>query len=121
MVFLDIATSRVAATKVFAAKALGKSVPDTWLIDDNGLSTTDPSRFPGEGALLPLADYKGYGLAVLVEVLGGALTGAALLTASDVLGRVVARPDEVDVGIITALVGAPFFIAIVRRQKVREL
>ncbi|WP_297105705.1 FecCD family ABC transporter permease [Tessaracoccus sp.] len=50
-----------------------------------------------------------------------ALTGAALLTASDVIGRVVARPDEVDVGIITALVGAPFFIAIVRRQKVREL
>ncbi|MFT3886744.1 MAG: iron ABC transporter permease [Arachnia sp.] len=50
-----------------------------------------------------------------------ALTGAALLTASDVVGRVVARPDEVDVGIITALIGAPFFIAIVRRQKVREL
>ncbi len=80
MVFLDIATSRVAATKVFAAKALGKSVPDTWLIDANGLPTTDPSRFPEEGALLPLADYKGYGLAVLVEVLGGVLTGAALLS-----------------------------------------
>lgn len=50
-----------------------------------------------------------------------ALAGAALLTVSDVIGRVVARPDEVDVGIITALVGAPFFIIIVRRQKVREL
>ncbi|GAA4986828.1 iron ABC transporter permease [Kineococcus glutinatus] len=50
-----------------------------------------------------------------------ALAGAGLLTAADVLGRVVARPDEIDVGIITALVGAPFFIAIVRRQKVRAL
>ncbi|MFN3340293.1 MAG: FecCD family ABC transporter permease [Dietzia sp.] len=50
-----------------------------------------------------------------------ALTGAVLVTASDVLGRVVARPAEIDVGIITALVGAPIFIAIVRRQKVREL
>lgn len=50
-----------------------------------------------------------------------ALTGAGLLTAADVLGRIVARPDELEVGIITALVGAPFFIAIVRRQKVREL
>lgn len=49
------------------------------------------------------------------------LTGAALLTAADVLGRIVARPDELEVGIITALVGAPFFISIVRRQKVREL
>jgi iron complex transport system permease protein len=50
-----------------------------------------------------------------------ALTGACLLTAADVLGRIVARPAEIDVGIITALVGAPFFIAIVRRQRVREL
>ena len=50
-----------------------------------------------------------------------ALTGACLLTASDVLGRVVARPAELDVGIVTALLGAPFFIAVVRRQRVREL
>jgi iron complex transport system permease protein len=50
-----------------------------------------------------------------------ALAGASLLVASDVLGRVVARPAELDVGIITALVGAPFFIAVVRRQRVREL
>ena len=50
-----------------------------------------------------------------------ALTGACLLTASDVLGRIVARPSELDVGIVTALVGAPFFIAVVRRQRVREL
>ena len=50
-----------------------------------------------------------------------ALAGAALLLASDVLGRIVARPEEIEVGIITALLGAPFFIWIVRRQKVREL
>ncbi|SED94549.1 iron complex transport system permease protein [Ruania alba] len=50
-----------------------------------------------------------------------ALGGAILLTAADVLGRVVARPEEIDVAIITAIVGAPFFIAIVRRQKVRAL
>jgi iron complex transport system permease protein len=50
-----------------------------------------------------------------------ALLGASLLTVSDVVGRVVDRPQEVEVGIITALIGAPFFIYIVRRQKVREL
>ncbi|WP_258058843.1 iron ABC transporter permease [Arthrobacter sp. B1805] len=50
-----------------------------------------------------------------------AVLGAVLLTSTDVLGRIVARPEEIDVGIITALVGAPFFIHIVRRQKVREL
>jgi len=50
-----------------------------------------------------------------------ALAGAALLVAGDVVGRLVARPAEVEVGIVTALIGAPFFIWIVRRQRVREL
>ncbi|WP_226343982.1 FecCD family ABC transporter permease [Agilicoccus flavus] len=50
-----------------------------------------------------------------------AVVGAGLLTLADVLGRVVARPDEIDVGILTALIGAPVFIAIVRRQKARAL
>ncbi|MFS0853204.1 FecCD family ABC transporter permease [Microbacterium sp. 179-I 3D4 NHS] len=51
-----------------------------------------------------------------------AMTGAALLVASDVIGRVIAPSSaEIQVGIITAIVGAPFFIWIVRRQKVREL
>ncbi|MFK4788419.1 FecCD family ABC transporter permease [Microbacterium sp. ZW T5_56] len=49
------------------------------------------------------------------------LAGACLLLAGDVLGRVIARPDEVQVGVVTAVIGAPFFIWIVRRQKVREL
>lgn len=50
-----------------------------------------------------------------------ALGGAALLTASDIAGRIAARPSELDVGIVTALIGGPFFISIVRRQKVRDL
>ena len=50
----------------------------------------------------------------------GAL-GAALLLAADVVGRVVARPQEVEVGIVTAVLGAPVFIAIIRRHKVSTL
>lgn len=50
-----------------------------------------------------------------------ALGGACLLLAADIVGRIVARPGELDVGIVTAFVGAPFFIWIVRRQRVREL
>jgi len=49
------------------------------------------------------------------------VAGAALLIAADVLGRVVARPSELDVGVITAVVGAPIFIWIARQRKVREL
>ncbi|WP_125131759.1 iron ABC transporter permease [Microbacterium sp. 10M-3C3] len=50
-----------------------------------------------------------------------ALTGGVLLTVADVVGRVVARPQEIEVGIVTALIGAPFFIALVRRQRMRAL
>lgn len=50
-----------------------------------------------------------------------AVGGASLLVGADVVGRIVARPSELDVGVITALIGAPFFIWIVRRQRVRDL
>lgn len=50
-----------------------------------------------------------------------ALSGACLLLVADIVGRVVSRPAELDVGIVTALIGAPFFIWIVRRQRVRDL
>lgn len=51
-----------------------------------------------------------------------ALAGAALLLAADIVGRAISPSgEEVQVGIITAIIGAPFFIWIVRRQRVREL
>jgi len=50
-----------------------------------------------------------------------AVAGAALLVAADVVGRVIAPGSEIEVGIITAFIGAPVFIWIVRRQRVREL
>lgn len=50
-----------------------------------------------------------------------AIGGAVLLTAADVVGRLVGGTEEIQVGIVTSIVGAPFFIWIVRRQKVREL
>ncbi|GAB3163073.1 hypothetical protein GCM10027059_16820 [Myceligenerans halotolerans] len=50
-----------------------------------------------------------------------ALIGATLLIVCDVIGRVVARPGELQVGIVLALVGGPFFIALVRRRKLVTL
>ena len=47
--------------------------------------------------------------------------GPTLLLSADIIGRVVARPGEVQVGIVTALLGAPFFVALVRRRKLAEL
>ena len=50
-----------------------------------------------------------------------ALLGALLLVAADVAGRVVARPGELPVGLVLAVVGAPFFIALVRRRRLMAL
>lgn len=74
-VFLDIATSVVAATKVFRAQAKGESIPKDWLIDKDGRPTTDPTGYPQQGALQPMSGHKGYGLALMVEILTGVLGG----------------------------------------------
>jgi uncharacterized oxidoreductase len=77
--FLDMATSAVAAGKIGVALARGEQVPKGWLIDRDGNGTTDPSRFrSGDAWLLPLGGsegHKGYGLAAMVEILCGILTG----------------------------------------------
>ena len=44
-----------------------------------------------------------------------------LLLGADIIGRVIARPGEVQVGIITAVIGAPVFIGLVRSRKLAEL
>ena len=59
-IFLDIATSAVAATKILSAKALGKPIPDNWLVDEDGLPTTDPSQYPLKGRAV--ADGRAQGL-----------------------------------------------------------
>ena len=79
-VFLDIATSVVAVTKVMIAKAMARPVPAGWLRDPEGRPTTDASGYPDRSVLQPIGGYKGYGLAVLVEVLCGILTGASFLS-----------------------------------------
>jgi ureidoglycolate dehydrogenase (NAD+) len=77
-VLLDMALSTVAAGKIFAAKDRGERIPDTWIVDEDGLPTTDTAEYPRVGTLLPMAGHKGYGLAVMVEVLASVLTGAAM-------------------------------------------
>jgi ABC-type Fe3+-siderophore transport system permease subunit len=49
------------------------------------------------------------------------LAGAVLLLTADVVGRVVVRPGELQVGIVLALLGAPFFIALVRSRRTATL
>jgi uncharacterized oxidoreductase len=80
-IVLDFATSRIAQGKTRVAHNRGKPVEPGTLIDDKGRPTTDPrySVVPPFGAILTFGEHKGYGLAVIAELLGGALTGGATM------------------------------------------
>lgn len=78
-ILLDIALSAVAHAKITAMKAEGQSIPLNWITDAEGLPTNDLSKWPAAGFMLPMGGHKGYGLAILVEVLAGLLTGAGSL------------------------------------------
>ena len=77
---LDIAMSRVAGGKIRMATQNGEQVPLGWILDPDGNPTTVPEDFlMRRGALLPMENHKGYGLALMVETLSAALSGAAML------------------------------------------
>jgi ureidoglycolate dehydrogenase (NAD+) len=77
-IILDMATAAVAGGKVYAARVKGQPIPPTWLIGPDGLPTTDGDLYPQTASLAPMAGHKGYGLALLIETLAGALSGAAM-------------------------------------------
>jgi uncharacterized oxidoreductase len=81
-----MATSAVALGKVQLARARGDKIPEGWIIDSEGHATTDPEDYWRGGALLPLGGdqgHKGYGLAFMVEVFCGLLTGLGYGVAKD--------------------------------------
>jgi ureidoglycolate dehydrogenase (NAD+) len=78
-VILDMALSVVARAKIREAMKRGESIPDTWATDKDGRPTTDP-KAALDGFLLPIGGYKGYGLALIVDLFAGLLSGAAYLT-----------------------------------------
>jgi LDH2 family malate/lactate/ureidoglycolate dehydrogenase len=75
-ILLDIAMSTVAGSKVYRAVSQGKPIPNTWIVDGEGLPTTDASCYPHSASMLPMAGHKGYGLALLIETLSGLVSGA---------------------------------------------
>jgi uncharacterized oxidoreductase len=77
---LDFSTSATAEGKVRVKKIAGDEVPKGWIIDPDGNPTTDPNQLYGDppGTILPMGGdqgYKGFGLAFMVEMLCGALSG----------------------------------------------
>jgi L-2-hydroxycarboxylate dehydrogenase (NAD+) len=76
-VVLDMAPTVAAYGKVRLKAQRGETMPVGWMIDRDGNPLTDPKR-ADEGYLLPIGDYKGYGLSLIIGILAGALNRAAL-------------------------------------------
>lgn len=76
---LDMALSVAARAKIRNAAKAGQPIPDTWATDREGRPTTD-AQAALDGFLLPIGGYKGYGLALVVDLFAGLLSGAAYLT-----------------------------------------
>ena len=74
--FFDFATSAVAHGKLQVAADKGELVPEGWIIDKHGHATRNPHDQFDDGAILPFGAHKGYALSVMIELLGGGLSGA---------------------------------------------
>lgn len=77
---LDFGTSATAEGKVRVKRIAGQSVPEGWILDPDGKSTTDPEQLYGDppGTILPMGGnqaYKGFGLSFMIEMLCGGFSG----------------------------------------------
>ena len=78
-VIYDGATSKAAYNKIFFAYTDGREIPSDWALDPGGRDTTNPKDIIiDKGAVLPSGEYKGYGLAVMVNILTGLLSGGSI-------------------------------------------
>jgi len=88
-VVLDISTSVVAEGKLMVRRKRHEGVPEGWIIDGDGRPTTDVEDYFNGGALLPLGGtvgYKGFGMGLIVDILGGALTGSGCASSPEYRG-----------------------------------
>jgi LDH2 family malate/lactate/ureidoglycolate dehydrogenase len=76
---LDIANTAVARGKVYLARQKGLPIPEGWALTADGAPTTDPAAAIA-GIILPMAQHKGYAIAVVMDMLSGVLTGSAFGT-----------------------------------------
>lgn len=91
---IDLATSVTARGNIIAAEREGRSVPEGWALDAEGNPTTDAAAALA-GTVLTMAGHKGYALALLVEMLSGVLSGAAIGPEIGSMYKELDRPQDV--------------------------
>jgi ABC-type Fe3+-siderophore transport system permease subunit len=103
--------------RVWLARLVGLGA--TTLLAGAATAACGPIAFVGLVAPHVVRAFTGPAHRWLVPCAG--LLGVVMLLSADVLGRIVARPGELQVGIVLALVGSPFFVALVRRRRTATL
>lgn len=88
----DIATSAVAQGKILDARVKGLSIPEGWGVDEEGQPTTDPNKAI---YLVPFGAHKGFGLAILVEVLSAVLAGGEFGRQVNGMYKDTSKPNNV--------------------------
>ncbi len=76
-IVVDMATAVAARGKIILAAKKGEAIPPGLAVDPEGRPTTD-AQAALDGAVLPFAQHKGYGIALLIEVLSGVIAGATM-------------------------------------------
>ena len=99
-IVVDFATSVCAWGKIGVAMDKGEPVPEGRLLDKHGQPSTDPNVLRDGGFLLPFGEHKGYGLSMVVELLGGGLSG---------VGPTMLRQDGQDQGTVLMAVNVEAF------------
>jgi LDH2 family malate/lactate/ureidoglycolate dehydrogenase len=92
-IVLDMATSEAAMGKIRMAEKAGEKIPGTWAVKADGSATTDPAEAIA-GMLLPASGPKGFGLAFLIDLLCGVLSGGATGSAVQPLYGNAATPYD---------------------------
>ncbi|MEO1062815.1 MAG: iron ABC transporter permease [Actinomycetota bacterium] len=110
-------TARALGTRIRATRAL--SLVAITLLCGGAVAVAGPIGFVG--LVVPHVARAWFGPDQRWLLPASALIGAALLLSCDTLGRIVARPAEIQVGIMTAAIGGPVFIFLVRRSRLAQL
>ncbi len=82
-VVMDFSTATVASGKIRILRDRGESLPPGWILDADGLPSTDAADYYAGGTLRTMADHKGYALCLLVELLAGCVAGAGSVAVPD--------------------------------------
>jgi LDH2 family malate/lactate/ureidoglycolate dehydrogenase len=93
-VVLDMAMSVVSGGKVRLEAIKGVKIPKNWILDGKGRPTDNPGDFVPDGTLLPLG-HKGFGLAIIIEILSGILTQSNVLSEIDLWFEKTSTPVNV--------------------------